>query len=86
MTSYNKVNGPHRQQLRSVHNRCKKEWGLCRHHHDRLVRNRETPTEAPLPQNASLPKRLVMPGTDTDRREILDALSAKMTSISRKKT
>lgn len=31
---------PHRQQLRSVHNRCKKGMGLCRHHHDRLDNNK----------------------------------------------
>ena len=50
--------------------------GLCGHHHDRLDHNKRRRSSSAAKCIAA-GNDLVMPGTDTDRREILDALSAE---------
>ena len=81
MTSYNKVNGVHTANSYGLcTTAARKEWGFAG-----IIMTDWTTTNADGGSSAAkciaAGNDLVMPGTDTDRREILDA-----TSISRKKT
>ena len=77
MTSYNKVNGVH---TATSYDLCtiaaRKEWGFAG-----IIMTDWTTTNADGGSSAAkciaAGNDLVMPGTDTDRREILDALSAE---------
>lgn len=77
MTSYNKVNGVH---TANSYDLCtiaaRKEWGFAG-----IIMTDWTTTNADGGSSAAkciaAGNDLVMPGTDTDRREILDALSAE---------
>lgn len=77
MTSYNKVNGVHTANSYDLcTTAARKEWGFAG-----IIMTDWTTTNADGGSSAAkciaAGNDLVMPGTDTDRREILDALSAE---------
>ena len=77
MTSYNKVNGVHTANSYGLcTTAARKEWGFAG-----IIMTDWTTTNADGGSSAAkciaAGNDLVMPGTDTDRREILDALSAE---------
>ena len=77
MTSYNKVNGVHTANSYDLcTTAARKEWGFAG-----IIMTDWTTTNADGGSYAAkciaAGNDLVMPGTDTDRREILDALSAE---------
>ena len=86
MTSYNKVNGVHTANSYDLcTTAARKEWGFAG-----IIMTdwtQQTPTEAPRAAKCiAAGNDLVMPGTDTDRREILDALSAENDQYLEEKT
>ncbi len=86
MTFYNKVNGVHTANSYDLcTTAARKEWGFAG-----IIMTDWTTTNADGGSSAAkciaAGNDLVMPGTDTDRREILDALSAENDQYLEEKT